>query len=55
MLEDRAQAGTGEPHSSTQFTDGQLKKCRSGAGKTGIMVTERTKLVSNIHKEHCLQ
>lgn len=43
MLEEGAQAGTGEPRRSTQLTDGQLKKCGSGASKIGIMVTERTK------------
>ena len=43
MVKDGAQAGTGDPHSYTQLTDGQLKKCRPGAGKTGFSSNRQNK------------
>lgn len=43
MVEDGAQAGTGEPHSCTQLTDGQLKDADLKLAKLGLVVTERTK------------
>lgn len=54
MVEDGAQAGTGEPHSSTQLTDGQINNADLKLAKFDLVVTERIKLVSNFHKGHCL-
>lgn len=44
MVEDGAQAGTGKPYSSAQITDGQVKKCRSGDGKTGFSGNRENKI-----------
>lgn len=44
MVKGGAQAGTGEPHSSRQLTDCQLKKCRSGADKTGFSGNRENKI-----------
>lgn len=50
-IRDRAYAGTGDFKAINNSPNGQRRKCRTAAGKTGFGVTKSNKeQASNIHK-----